>query len=180
MTPSNKTFTTKQQLFDYMKQTDPDLYKKYINAPAAARHHSAFKGGIVVHSSNVYNNLLEWKMKHPTNPNLSEEDCVIVGYLHDLCKAVTYIRNTDGSYRTDKELYQHHALLSIQLIEKHLNIELTTKQRVLILLHMSSWSNEEDFDALTRTDKRWLSNPQNVLLLQVVNWADMKATYTEK
>ena len=172
-------FNTKQQLFDYMKQTNPELYKQYINAPAAARFHSAFKGGLLRHSTNVYNRLLEWKMKHPTDSTLTEEDIVIVAFLHDLCKAVTYKRNMDGSYKADKDLYQHHATLSLQLIDKSLNISLTPLQSTMIKLHMSGWENDEDLE-LTRQERKWLNDPKHIRVLQAMCWADMMASNVDE
>ena len=173
-------FNTKQQLLDYMKQQDPELYKQYINAPAASKHHSAYKGGLLKHSTNVYNRLLEWKMKHPTDTTLTEEDIIIVAFLHDLCKAITYKRNMDGTYKADKDLYIHHATLSIQLIEAKLNIILTPLQSTMIKLHMSGWSNDEDLDSLTRQDLKWLKDPKHIRVLEAMCWADMMATFVDE
>ena len=168
-----------EEILDYMYKTDRNLYENFIKAPAASSHHSNYEGGLLDHSKNVAFNLLEWKNKH-RDCELTEEDCYIVGVLHDLCKTYLYKWNSDkNKYEADKSLYAHHAKLSIEMIQNRLVIKLSTLQRILILLHMSSWSNEEDFEALTEEDLKWLYDKKHIQLVQAMNWADMKATYEE-
>ena len=168
---------TREELLELMKREDLQLYNQFIIAPASSKHHGAREQGLLQHSIAVTKNLSYWRERH--NSELTPEDCVIVGMLHDLCKADLYIRTKDG-YEYRKELAPHHALKSIDMIEKRLMLKLTTLQRVLILLHMTGWENEEDLKALTKDDLEWLKDINHVLLVQVMNWADMKATAEDK
>ena len=90
-----------------------------------------------------------------------------------------YFFKEDCSIDWDKEKYKHHALRTIQLIKKF-GWKFDTKYKVMILLHMSGWENEEDLKALTLRDRLWLMNPKHILLVQAINWADMKATKDEE
>ena len=175
------------QLADFMNELrakNPQFMDKYNNAPAGARHHGARPGGLYIHSFNVYTSLCDWRKAHPEDKyELTEDDMMIIGMLHDVCKVDTYKLKfeKDGKYfyEYDKELIKHHGLASVNIIEEQLGIQLTTLQRVCILLHMSSWENDEDKEALTATDLEWLQDINHIQILQAINWADMDATKKE-
>lgn len=161
-----------------LESKDHRLFNKFITAPSSTRFHGVYEGGLLDHSLNVCVNLLEWIHQHPKS-GLKPEDCVIIGMLHDICKADLYIKQDEGKYTYDKDLVKHHAKGSIDIIKK-LGIKLSHKQRTLILLHMSSWQNKEDVKALNLIDRIWLkSSLKHIKLLQAVNWADMKAAQDE-
>lgn len=165
------------ELLAQIEKADPELYKKYITNPASTRFHGINEGDLFNHSFNVCFCLLEWMHQHK-NAGLTIEDCIKVGMLHDLCKAELYYKDENGKYKYDKTKGNHHALLSVKLIKK-LGIKLNLKQKVLILLHMSSWHNNEDVKALHLLGRLWLISTKNIKLLQAVNWADMKAVQDE-
>ena len=167
-----------QEMVFAIKAKDEEVFKQFVNAPASARFHGIYRGGLLAHSLNVKNAMLEWLDKHP-NQGLTEEDCYVIGMYHDLCKYDNYIKQSDGSYKATPDGWKHHAKRSVEIIEKLGLCELTTLQRVCILLHMSSWQNDEDMEALTEEDKEWLKDINHIKILQVVNWADMKATQKE-
>lgn len=56
----------------------------WLTAPASTRFHLAREGGLLEHSVNVANVLLQ--LRAALAPDLSEESCVIVGLYHDLGK----------------------------------------------------------------------------------------------
>lgn len=167
-----------KEILETMKKEDFQLYNQFIKAPASCHHHGAREGGLLEHSREVTKNLMYWKEKHPSC-ELTADDCHTCGMLHDLCKADLYKKVGDG-YEYDRTIVAHHAKRSVEMIEKRLMIKLTSLQRVLILLHMSSWSNQEDFDALTTEDLDWLYKPNHIQLVQAMNWADMKADFDDK
>lgn len=169
----------KEELLNYFEKTDSRLYNNFIKAPASTKYHGSYEGGLLEHSVNVMNNLLQWREKH-LSCELTEEDCVIIGLLHDLCKAELYIKQLGGGYNYNKSIVSHHAKLSVDMITYRLSLKLTPLQRVLILLHMSSWENEEDKKELTTDDLDWLYTPDHIQLLQAMNWADMKASEDER
>lgn len=166
------------KMLDKLENADKELFNKYVVAPAASRHHGAYKCGLVDHSLNVAVNLLEWRAQH-LDCGLTKEECIFLGMFHDLCKVDTYILNDDGTITYDKELIKHHALRTVELCKKF-GWKLDTKCKVMILLHMSSWENEEDLKALTLRDRLWLMNPKHVQLVQAMNWADMAAAKREE
>lgn len=73
----------------------------FFEAPAGAKHHGAFPGGLVIHSLNVYRRLREITIRDLTPRDAlgpapiseqEEETVAILGLLHDVCKAGVYHR----------------------------------------------------------------------------------------
>lgn len=71
----------------------------FFEAPAGAKHHGAFPGGLVIHSLNVYRRLREITIRDLTPRDAlgpapiseqEEETVAILGLLHDVCKAGVY------------------------------------------------------------------------------------------
>ena len=109
--------------------------------------------------------------------DLTVAECARIALFHDLCKVGLYAMGDDGAYHSNKEMYKHHALLSVQRCAQ-LGITLSQKERVAILLHMAGgFFNEEDIAALMSGDRQWLFD--NLLaglrIVGAVQWADMKA-----
>ena len=80
-----------QNLLNYMKnETD------FFVAPASSQYHCSYKGGLVVHSINVYERIrrvcrdLPKKYLIEDNKEYLAESATIVSLLHDLCKANFY------------------------------------------------------------------------------------------
>ena len=65
----------------------------FFTCPASTRFHSNFEGGLVTHSINVYNRLVEL-VKNEYGESyqnvVSDESLAIMGLLHDVCKVNTY------------------------------------------------------------------------------------------
>ena len=75
----------------------------FFEAPAGAKHHGAFHGGLVIHSLNVYYRLREITIRDLTKEDApgpatlseqEEETVAILGLLHDVCKAGVYHAET--------------------------------------------------------------------------------------
>ena len=75
----------------------------FFEAPAGAKHHGAFPGGLVIHSLNVYRRLREITIRDLTDRDAlgpatlseqEEETVAILGLLHDVCKAGVYHAET--------------------------------------------------------------------------------------
>ena len=75
----------------------------FFEAPAGAKHHGAFPGGLVIHSLNVYRRLREITIRDLTPRDApgpapiseqEEETVAILGLLHDVCKAGVYHTET--------------------------------------------------------------------------------------
>ena len=73
---------------------------EFFRAPAGAKHHGSFAGGLVVHSLNVYRRLREIALREivmDTPADLwpeVEESVAIMGLLHDVCKHDVYHQET--------------------------------------------------------------------------------------
>lgn len=73
-----------------------DLLIKQLNgsdffiAPASAKHHGAYKGGLCEHSLQVYDNLVELVNKFYPNKEINPETLIIVALFHDFSKMNFY------------------------------------------------------------------------------------------
>lgn len=132
---------------------DTDFAMRYTSAPAASKHHQNYWGGLLEHSYKMAAHLSQSMI----TSGLSEEDCAMIAFAHDLCKVDTYYWGPFASetgerpIMVDSELYKRHAIASIEEAER-LNLKLTRKQTVAILLHMSLWSSQEEKDAVTKEE----------------------------
>ena len=77
-----------EEFLEWLKTTD------FFTAPASTRFHLAREGGLVEHSSHVYQRLKRLYMLEFTNGDLpypdQHESIAICGLLHDICKVNVY------------------------------------------------------------------------------------------
>ena len=73
----------------------------FFTAPASTRYHGAYEGGLVEHSLNVYDCLVDMmeRLKERYGIEYPEESIAIAGLLHDICKVNFY----KTSYRNVKD-----------------------------------------------------------------------------
>lgn len=164
----------------------------FFTAPAGAKHHGAYPGGLVVHSLNVWNRLWEITCRDVLNgrqdglPMLTEETVAILALLHDVCKVGVYHlepgrwRNPETGRWEDCQEYKFrdpfplgHGEKSLFLITKYM--PLTNEEALAIRWHMGA------YDAAARSDLRDLS-----AAMAMTPWvwrlqeADMCATYIDE
>ena len=76
------------KLLEYIISSD------FFVAPASAKYHSAYEGGLLEHSLNVYDCLCDYlnrnTVKEKYKLTYSDETIAIVSLLHDLCKVNVY------------------------------------------------------------------------------------------
>jgi hypothetical protein len=76
------------RLLDFLLNSD------FFTAPASTRYHGAYEGGLVEHSLNVYDCLVDIlarpRMKEVYGVEYSDESIAIAALLHDLCKVNFY------------------------------------------------------------------------------------------
>ncbi len=131
-----------QDLLDWLGKTD------FFTAPASTRFHSAYAGGLVEHSVNVYEVLRERYFE----PGDSEESFAIAALLHDLCKAQFYklgTRNVKNEstgqwekvpYYTIEDKFPYgHGEKSVFLIERFMKLRLD--EAVAIRWHMGGFDD---------------------------------------
>lgn len=116
----------------------------YFNNPASPKHHNTFRGGLAVHSWNVYQAFYEANEKF--HLNLPSDTIVITALLHDILKCLLY-REVNGifTYAEDKTIWDRgHGKHSLEIIDKF--IKLTEQERVIIQMHMGTFGLEyKDF-----------------------------------
>lgn len=156
-----------KELMEWLEETD------FFVAPASARHHSNYPGGLAWHSLNVYERLImNVVFKHPTL--YSMETVAIVALLHDVCKIDTYELTDTGKgleYRHKNSFPAGHGEKSVMLIQKHMI--LTAEEIAAINWHMGAWDPRAKTGELNQA---WEKYPLEFLL----HIADMEATYLDE
>lgn len=152
----------------------------FFSAPASARHHGSFLGGLALHSVNVFNRLLhinadEEKRRQSTQYDL--ETVAICGLLHDLCKIDAY-RNIapEGAkeqYEITRNFPAGHGEKSVILILQFMKL---TKEEILaIRWHMGQ------YDFYAKGGGYDLNNAYNQCKLAVMlHLVDMMATHFDE
>ena len=140
------------ELLDYLENKSD-----FFTAPASARYHNSFEGGLCEHSLNVYDCLVDWmsrpRVQEEYDLSYTEESLAIVALLHDLCKAGCYketlrnVKQPDGSWKQQKS-YQFddpmpygHGEKSVYIINGYMR--LTREEAFAIRYHMG-FSGPED------------------------------------
>ncbi len=166
------------ELLDYLENRCD-----FFTAPASARYHNAFEGGLCEHSLNVYDCLADWmsraRVRETYDLSYSEESIAIVALLHDLCKAGCYregvrnVKQPDGSWRQQK-IYQFedpmpygHGEKSVYIINGYMR--LTREEAFAIRYHMGFSGPEDNRDV----GKAFEMFP----LAYALHAADSEATY---
>ena len=140
-----------QKLLDYLLSSD------FFTAPASARFHSSYEGGLVDHSVNVYDCLTSY-LNSPRTVDIigtqySDESIAIVSLLHDLCKIDVYkkgfrnVKDEKGAWQRvdtfeyDDRLPYGHGEKSVYIISGYMR--LTREEAFAIRYHMGYSSTED-------------------------------------
>ena len=117
----------------------------YCDAPASKGHHLAKRGGLLKHSVNVTQRLVEltkaFNVRWPRY-----ESPYIVGLLHDLVKCRCY-RAVEGMYMTWEYVqpeYHGHGACSVA-IAAELGIQLMREEIAAIMFHMGPWGVGKEY-----------------------------------
>ncbi len=140
------------KLLDYLEKSD------FFAAPASARFHSSYEGGLVDHSLNVYDCLVGYlsteRVKAEYGFEYSAESIAIVSLLHDLCKVGVYkkgfrnVKDESGAWKRvdtfeyDDQLPYGHGEKSVYIISGYM--KLTREEAFAIRYHMGYSSERED------------------------------------
>lgn len=170
------------KLLDFICSPSSDFF----TAPASARYHSAYEGGLCEHSINVYECLAAYLDRDVAREkyklNYSDETIAIVALLHDLCKMNIYkvsyrnAKNEQGVwekvpyYEFDDNLPYGHGEKSVYMISPFM--KLTREEAFAIRYHMG-FSNTENAMATNNVSKAFELYP----LAFALSTADMEATY---
>lgn len=162
------------ELLDWLLKTD------FFTAPASTKFHCACHGGLVQHSVNVYNVLME---KHFNPKEDNQESFAICALLHDLCKAQFYKVSTrnvknDETGKWEKQPFYMvedifpygHGEKSVFLIERFMRLK--TSEAMAIRWHMGG------FDDTAKSGGFAISLAYDKYPLAVkLHLADLESTY---
>lgn len=168
------------KLLDYLLSSSSDFF----TAPASARFHGAYSGGLLEHSLNVYDCLCDYlsrdRVKNEYGMNYSEESIAIVSLLHDLCKIDCYkegtrnVKGPDGVWKTvptyefSDSLPYGHGEKSVYIITGFM--KLTREEAFAIRYHMGFSSSTDDARNVGSAFEMFP-------LAFALSTADMEATY---
>lgn len=165
-----------EDLIAYLEKSD------FFTAPASTKFHSAYEGGLVDHSYNVYKRLTALAAQE--NAEYTEETLAICGLLHDLCKANTYkteMRNVkEGGtwvqkpyYATEEKFPFGHGEKSVWILQNF--IRLSPEEALAIDWHMGGFDARVRGGSYSMTEV-FEKNPLAVML----HTADLMATYLDE
>lgn len=170
------------ELLDYLLNKSD-----FFTAPASARFHGSYVGGLCEHSVNVFRCLEDYLARPRTREvyqlDYPMESVAIVALLHDLCKIGCYkagTRNVKNDatgqwekvpfYQVADQLPYGHGEKSVYLIEHFMRLK--TAEAIAIRWHMGG------FDDAVRGGSFAVSDAYNSYPLAVkLHIADLTATY---
>ena len=166
------------KLLEYLMSHSSD----YFDAPASARYHGNYDGGLVEHSLNVYDCLKDYlertRVKTTYGLNYNDESIAIVALLHDLCKINCYKKGTRNvkengqwkqvpTFEYNDTLPYGHGEKSVYMISGYMR--LTREEAFAIRYHMG-FSGSEDARNVGAAFEMFP-------LAFALSTADMEATY---
>lgn len=141
------------KLLEYLLSSQSDFF----DAPASARFHGAYAGGLVDHSLNVYDCLCDYlardRVKNTYGLEVSEESVAIAALLHDLCKINCYkpsfrnVKDENGvwqrvpTFEFSDSLPYGHGEKSVYIASGYMR--LTRDEAFAIRYHMGFSGNED-------------------------------------
>lgn len=166
------------KLLEFLEKSD------FFTAPASTRYHGAYKGGLLRHSLNVYECLVEYlareRVQEKYEIKFSEESAAIVALLHDVCKVNFYtvsMRNSKNEqtgqwekvpyYTINDQLPYGHGEKSVYMVSAY--IKLSREEAMAIRWHMG-FSGIEDKNTIGAALEKYP-------LAFALSVADMEASY---
>ena len=162
-----------EKLLEWLSQSD------FFIAPASTKYHSAFEGGLVQHSLNVYKLLKKRCAEYGITDG---ESIAICGLLHDICKANFYTisyRNAKNErgiwekvpyYTVDDQFPFGHGEKSVFVVERFMRLR--ENEAIAIRWHMGG------FDEAAKSGGFSISHAYEKYPLAVLlHMADLEATY---
>lgn len=175
------------ELISFVKKSD------FTEAPASTRFHSAFRGGLLLHSLIVYYSFLQLKESAPWDKilNMNDESIILITLCHDLCKTYFYgteLRNKkvykdNGSKKDSMGRYDWETILAFTCDDKYplghgeksviflqQFVHLSMSEIMCIRWHMGFSDSDGQHSYLS---KAFRLHPEVLALHE----ADMRATY---
>ena len=165
-------------LLDYLEHKSD-----FFTAPASARYHGAYAGGLCEHSVNVYHCLQAYlereRVRELYGLEYSQESAAVAALLHDLCKIGCYksgvrnVKGPDGKWQSvptffyEDPLPYGHGEKSVYIISDFMR--LNREEAMAIRWHMG-FSGGEDNRLIGQALQRYP-------LAFALSVADMEASY---
>lgn len=166
------------KLLEFLEKSD------FFTAPASTRFHGAYEGGLLQHSLNVYECLVDFlarpRVKERYKLNPTAETMAITALLHDVCKVNFYtvqMRNSKNDktgqwekipfYAIDDKLPYGHGEKSVYMISGFMR--LSREEAMAIRWHMG-FSGIEDKNTIGKALEMFP-------LAFALSVADMEASY---
>lgn len=179
----NKNITRdgSKELLEYLQKSD------FFTAPASTQFHSAYEGGLVEHTINVYNRFLTAVMNEygeNYTDKISNETIAICALLHDVCKIDLYKiemrnRKVNGNweqypcYTIEDSLPYGHGEKSVYIISGFMR--LTREEAMIINWHMGGFDSRVKGGSYSLSDA-YYKFPNAVLFYT----SDILATYLDE
>ena len=165
-----------EDLIKFLEKSD------FFTAPSSTRFHGSFRGGLLLHSLNVYQKFIELKESgiFPLANVKDETSYIICPLLHDICKVNFYkvdYRNAKNEagvwekvpyYTVDDTIPYGHGEKSVMMLTEY--IKLTSEEKYCIRWHMGFTEPKEQYGTIILAYKKY---PLALLLHE----ADLEATY---
>lgn len=167
------------KLWEYLTSPSSDFF----TAPASARFHGSYEGGLLEHSLNVYDCLVDYlsrgRAKNLYNMDYTPETIAIVALLHDLCKVNCYkkgtrnVKDESGKWQSvptfefDDKMPYGHGEKSVYIINGYMR--LSREEAFAVRYHMGFSGTEDARSVGTAFEMYPLAFALSV--------ADMEATY---
>ncbi len=167
------------KLLEFLLSSHSDFFE----APASTRFHGSYPGGLVEHSLNVYDCLVDYlsrpRVKETYGLEYNDETIAIVALLHDICKINCYkkgfrnVKDENGkwqqvpSYDYEDLIPYGHGEKSVYIISGYMR--LTREEAFAIRYHMGFAGNEDVLNVGASFEMYPLSF--------ALSTADMEATY---
>lgn len=183
----------KKEFIELLKSTNREGIEDLINwlenesdffiSPASTKYHLSYKGGLLEHSLNVLDQMINQLALDLSDEQITEElriSTVIVSLLHDVCKANYYsekeknVKNEKGEwvkepyFVTDDMYPLGHGEKSVIIIQKY--IKLTDDEIMAIRWHMGGFEPKDNYQYLSKAFSKYY-------LALALHIADLKATY---
>lgn len=140
---------------------------KFYHSPASSRFHEAYRGGLLVHSINVYNQMIKLHSMEPFS-NVAIQSAAFTALVHDWCKIGMYesyyknVKNEQTGQWEKQEAYKRnpegiplgHGVTSMYYASKF--AVLTDEEALAIRWHMSHWNVcDGEVDEFQRANERY-------------------------
>lgn len=143
----------------------------FFTAPGSTKYHDNYRGGLYQHSKRV--TLILVSLTHSLNLKWQRaRSPYVIGMLHDLCKADSYIdRGTHFEYNNQTTL-DGHGEKSVMLAH-HLGLQLTDEEVHCIRWHMGAYEGEPHWKAFDAAIQQY----PNVLYTHLADMIDAKGIH---